>query len=211
MRAYLLGGHAAAEDGRGGEVAAVARVGCAHHVLGVPHLLGELRDRQSAVLLAAAGGQGGKANHEEVQPGEGDQVHRQLAQVGVQLACTHSIQYPGQCTIPWNDQQADKLLYCSWICQDTSMRAMEVQQQLIRKYSTSMLYTPTVSAVVEDDGGIITWEAQAAGDARHDGRDQVVEIAKVGGGQLEGAEADVIERLIVQDHALVSILHQLMH
>ena len=43
---------------------------------------------QGAVLLAAAAGQGGEADHEEVQPGEGDQVNRQLAQVRVQLPCS---------------------------------------------------------------------------------------------------------------------------
>ena len=85
--AHLLGGHAAAEEGGGGEVAAVAGIGGAHHVFGVPHLLSELRDGQGAVLLAAAGGEGGEAHHEEVQAGEWDQVHRQLAQIGIQLAC----------------------------------------------------------------------------------------------------------------------------
>ena len=85
--AHLLGRHAAAEEGGGGEVAAVAGVGGAHHVLGVPHLLRQLGHAERAVLLAAAAGQGREAHHEEVQPGEGDQIHCQLAQVGVQLAC----------------------------------------------------------------------------------------------------------------------------
>jgi len=62
-------------------------VGCAHHVLGVPHLLGQLGDAECTVLLAAAGGEGREAHHEEVQAGEGDQVDRQLPQVSVQLAC----------------------------------------------------------------------------------------------------------------------------
>ena len=43
------------------------------------------------------------------------------------------------------------------------------------------------------------WEAQAAGDARHNGRDEVVQVAKGRGGQLEGAEADVVQGFIVQD------------
>ena len=85
--AYLLGGHAATEEGRGGKVPAVAGVSCAHHVLGVPHLLGQLRDGECAVLLGATGGQGSEAHHEEVQTGEGDQVDCQLAQVSIQLAC----------------------------------------------------------------------------------------------------------------------------
>ncbi len=56
-----------------------------------------------------------------------------------------------------------------------------------------------------------TREAQAAGDARHDRRDEVVEVAKGWSGELQGAETDVIQRLIVENHALVRILHQLMH
>ena len=61
-------------------------VASGHHVLGVEHLLGELGHREGAVLLAAPCGQRGEAGHEEVEAGEGDHVHRQLPQVGVQLA-----------------------------------------------------------------------------------------------------------------------------
>ncbi|POI19521.1 hypothetical protein CIB84_016734, partial [Bambusicola thoracicus] len=43
---HLLHGHAAAEDGGHGEVAAVAGVAGGHHVLGIEHLLGELGDGQ---------------------------------------------------------------------------------------------------------------------------------------------------------------------
>ena len=57
-----------------------------HHVLGVEHLLGQLGHRQRSVLLGAAGSEGGEPGHEEVEPGEGNHVDRQLPQVGVELA-----------------------------------------------------------------------------------------------------------------------------
>ena len=57
-----------------------------HHVLGVEHLLGQLGHREGTVLLGAAGGQGGEPGHEEVEPGEGNHVDRQLPQVSVELA-----------------------------------------------------------------------------------------------------------------------------
>ncbi|VCX40010.1 unnamed protein product, partial [Gulo gulo] len=72
---HLLHGHAAAEDGGHGQVAAVARVAGGHHVLGVEHLLRELGHRERAVLLAAPAGQGCEAGHEEVQAREGHHVH----------------------------------------------------------------------------------------------------------------------------------------
>jgi hypothetical protein len=56
-----------------------------------------------------------------------------------------------------------------------------------------------------------TREAQAAGDARHDGRDKVVEVAESGSAHLQGSEADVVQGFIVKHHALVCVLHQLVH
>ena len=108
----------------------MAGVRGAHHVLGVEHLLGQLGDGQGAVLLGAAGRQRREADHEEVQAGERDEVHGELAKVGVELA----------------------------------------------------------------------GEAEAAGHARHDGRDEVVQVTVGGGGQLQGAEADVVQGLVVDDH-----------
>ena len=39
----------------------------------------------------------------------------------------------------------------------------------------------------------------------------MVEVAIGGGGQLQGAEADVVERLVVDAECFVRVLHQLVH
>jgi hypothetical protein len=64
----------------------MARVRRAHHVLGVEHLLCEFWHSQSAVLLRATAGQWGKADHEEVETWEWNQVHCKLSEIRVQLA-----------------------------------------------------------------------------------------------------------------------------
>ena len=118
----------------------MARVGGGHHVLGVEHLLGQLRHGERAVLLRATRRERREADHEEVEAREGDHVDGQLAQVAVELAR----------------------------------------------------------------------EAEAAGGGRHDGGDQVVEVTEGRGGQLEGAEADVVQGLVVEEERLVRVLDQLV-
>merc|ERR1712205_22390 len=54
-------------------------------------------------------------------------------------------------------------------------------------------------------------EAQRARDARHDGRHKVVEVAEGRGGELQSAEADVVQGLVVDAEALVSVLDKLVH
>merc|ERR1719313_1419688 len=53
-------------------------------------------------------------------------------------------------------------------------------------------------------------EAKAGGDTRHGGRNEVVEVAVGRGGELEGAEADVVQGLVVDGVGLVRVLDQLV-
>ena len=72
---HFLGAHLAPKHGRGSEVPSMPWVSSTHHVLGIPHLLGQLWDSQGTVLLGSTGCQGCKPNHEEVKTREGDQVN----------------------------------------------------------------------------------------------------------------------------------------
>jgi len=56
----------------------------------------------------------------------------------------------------------------------------------------------------------LTREAQAASHTRHASRAQVVEVTIGGGSELECAEADVVQSLVVEAHALVGVLDQLV-
>merc|ERR550537_477079 len=57
----------------------------------------------------------------------------------------------------------------------------------------------------------LTRETQARGGARHRGGDKVVQVTIRRGGQLQGAEADVIQRFVVQNHDFIGVLNKLVH
>jgi hypothetical protein len=57
----------------------------------------------------------------------------------------------------------------------------------------------------------LTGETETGRDARHDGRDEVVEVAVGGGRELQGTEADIIKSLVVDTEGLVRVLDELVH
>ena len=81
-----LCGKSAPEDSGCREVAPVAWVQGAHHVVGVPHLTRQLGHRDGAVRLGAPRRERHEAGNEEVQPGKRHHVNGQLSEVAVQLA-----------------------------------------------------------------------------------------------------------------------------
>ena len=78
-------GDLSSEDTADGEVSTVTGVGSGHHVLGVEHLLGELRHGDSAVRSRSTGGERGETDHEKVETGERNHVDTELSQVRVEL------------------------------------------------------------------------------------------------------------------------------
>lgn len=137
----FLRGHTSTEEDGARQVTSVARIGGAHHVLGIKHLLGELGHREGSVLLASTARQGSVSDHEEVKTREWNHVHCKLSKVTVEL----------------------------------------------------------------------TRESKTARRPANCRGDEVVQIAIRGRGELEGSEANVVQRLVVKGKALVGILDELVH
>merc|ERR1711994_925197 len=81
----LLHGHASTEHGSNGEVTAVTWVASSHHVLGIEHLLGELRNGESTVLLATTRCKRSETRHEKVETREGHHVNSQFTKISIEL------------------------------------------------------------------------------------------------------------------------------
>ena len=64
----------------------MTRITGSHHVLGIKHLLGQLRNGEWSVLLASSGSEGSKSRHEKVETGEGDHIDGKLSKVSIELA-----------------------------------------------------------------------------------------------------------------------------
>ena len=56
----------------------------------------------------------------------------------------------------------------------------------------------------------LSWEAQAAGHTTHSSRHQVVQVTVCWCGQLQSAEADIVQCFVVKQEGLIRVLHQLM-
>ena len=57
----------------------------------------------------------------------------------------------------------------------------------------------------------LTGESEAGGDTGHSNRNQVVKITIGGGGEFEGAEADIVQSLVIDTVSLIGILNELMN
>ena len=82
---YFFHWHATPEHSRDCEVSSVPRVTSGHHVLSVKHLLGQLRNSQSTVLLRSSWRQRCESGHEEMEPREWNHVDSKLPQISIQL------------------------------------------------------------------------------------------------------------------------------
>merc|ERR1719342_1318243 len=82
----LLHGHSSSEHSGNGQVSSVSGIAGSHHVLGIEHLLSQLRDGQGPVLLGSSAGQRGESRHEEVKSGEWHHVDGEFPEIGVQLS-----------------------------------------------------------------------------------------------------------------------------
>merc|ERR1719430_1286570 len=75
----LLHGHSATENCGHCEVPSISRVTSSHHILGIEHLLRQLRHSHCPILSTATGDQWGKARHKEVKTWERHHIDGELS------------------------------------------------------------------------------------------------------------------------------------
>ena len=83
---HLTYRHPPAKDGRCREIAPMPRIASGHHVHRIKHLLCKLRDVHGTVTSSDAAGERGIPCDEKVETWEWHHVHRELSQVGIELA-----------------------------------------------------------------------------------------------------------------------------
>ena len=79
-----------------------------------------------------------------------------------------------------------------------------------RGHLRSKVVTNHVDGQLAEISVELTGESEASGDSGHGGGDEVVEISVGGGGEFEGAEADVIQGLVVDTVGLVGVFDELV-
>jgi hypothetical protein len=67
-----------------------------------------------------------------------------------------------------------------------------------------------VDSELSEIGVELTWESDGAGGTRHGDGDEMVKITISGGGELKSSEADIVEGFVIDDHALIGVLNELM-
>ena len=148
----LLGRHAAAEEGGRREVAPVAGVGGAHHVLGVVHL--ERREE---------GGREGKKG------------------IGARRACARAHTPTKLSPSPLFSHLLRQLRHRQ---RPVLLRPARGERGEADHEEVEARKRDEVDGELAQVGVQLAGEAQAAGDARHDGGYEVVEVAESGGGEL---------------------------
>ena len=59
-----------------------------------------------------------------------------------------------------------------------------------------------VDSEFSEVGVQLTWESEAASDARHSSRDEMVQVSIRWRGELQGSEANIIQSFVIDDHNL---------
>jgi len=67
-----------------------------------------------------------------------------------------------------------------------------------------------VDSEFSEVGVQLTWESEAASDARHSSGNEVVQVTIGWRGELQGSEADIIQSFVIDDHNFIGVFDELM-